>query len=130
MKSKSIKPILGLILVFVLGVASGSLTTYMVGGGHFGHSSGGGSRMKEEILLQRLTKRLDLDAQQQEQIKPILHETRGKIRQAHQKIRPEIEAVVNDSEARISALLRPNQQEIFKKMVEEHKARRGRDHHE
>jgi hypothetical protein len=129
MKLKSIKPVFGLILVFILGAASGSLTTYMVARAHFETFSGGGQHMKEEALIKRLTTQLGLDGQQQEQIKSIIHETRGKIHQIRQKARPEIEALLTDSQIRITALLRPNQQEIFKKMVEEHKARKQRDHH-
>jgi hypothetical protein len=130
MKLKTIKPVFGLILVFMLGAASGSLTTYMVARAHFNTFSGGGPHMKEEVLLQRLTRQLDLDDQQQEQIKSIIHETHGEIRQIRQKARPEIEALLTHSQLRISALLRPHQQEIFKKMVEEHKARRQMDHHQ
>jgi len=129
MNFKSIKPILGLILVFMLGAASGSLTTYMVGGGHFDHFSGGDSHRKEDMLLKRLTNQLDLDNRQQEQIKSIIYETHGKIHQVRQKVRPEIETLIQDSQARISALLSPQQQEIFKKMVEERKTRRDRGHH-
>jgi len=129
MKSKSIKPILGLILVFALGAASGSLTTYMVGDGHFDHFSSGGPHRKEDMLLKRLTRQLDLDSRQQEQIKSIIRETHGKIHQIRQKVQPEIEIQLKDSQARISALLSPQQQEIFKKMIEERKARRERDHH-
>jgi hypothetical protein len=128
MKSISIKPVFGLILVFVLGVASGSLTTYVVARAHFETFSGGGPHMKEEVLLKRLTRRLDLNGQQQERIKSIIHETRGEILQIRQKARPEIEALLTDSQLRISALLSPHQQEIFKKMVEEHKARRQMEH--
>jgi len=124
MKSKSIKPILGLILVFALGAASGSLTTYMVGDGHFDHFSSGGPHRKEDMLLKRLTRQLDLDSRQQEQIKSIIRETH-----VRQKVQPEIEIQLKDSQARISALLSPQQQEIFKKMIEERKARRERDHH-
>lgn len=130
MKLKSIKPVVGLILVFILGVASGSLTTYMVGQARFETFSSDGPHRKEEILIKRLTRQLDLDNQQQEQVKSIIHETRGEIRQIRQKVRPEIEARLTDSQMRISALLRPHQQEIFKRMVEEHKARRQMDHHQ
>ena len=129
MKLKSIKPVFGLILVFMLGAASGSLTTYMAARAHFITFSGGGPHMKEEVLVKRLTRQLDLDGQQQVQIKSIIHETRGKIRQIRQKARPEIEAQLTDSQMRISALLSPQQQGIFKKMVEEHKARRQMEHH-
>lgn len=121
---KSIKPIVGLILVFVLGAASGALVTYMFAQSRIEAILVGGPRAREEVLIKRLTRQLDLDGQQREQVKAIIHETHEEMRQIRQKSRPQIEALLTDSQLRISSLLRPEQQEKFKKIVAERKGHR------
>ena len=50
MKLKSIKPLFGLVLVFMLGAVSGSLITYMAARAHFFETiSGNGTHMREEV---------------------------------------------------------------------------------
>ncbi|NVN91484.1 MAG: hypothetical protein HXX11_12910 [Desulfuromonadales bacterium] len=124
---KSFKPVIGVILVFMLGAASGSLATYMVFRSQCETSSGGSPHSRESMLLKRLTGQLELDSQQQERVMGIIHETHGKIRQIRQKMHPEIEVVLKESQQRISALLRPDQQVKFMKIIEERKARRHLD---
>jgi hypothetical protein len=121
---KSIKPIVGLILVFILGAASGSLVTYMVLQSRIEAILAGGPHAREDVLVTRLSRQLDLDSQQREQVKAIIHETHEDMRQIRQKSHPEIEALLTDSQLRISALLRPEQQEKFKKIVAERKSHR------
>ena len=121
---KSIKPIIGLILVFILGATSGSLVTYMVMQSRLESIVAGGPHAREDVLITRLSKELDLDSQQREQVGAIIHETHEDMRQIRQKSRPQIEALLADSQLRISALLRPEQQDKFKKIIAERKARR------
>jgi len=121
---KSIKPVVGLLLVFALGAASGSLVTYMVGQSRIETILVGGPRAREDVLISRLTRQLDLDSQQREQVTAIIHETHEEMRQIRQKTRPQIEALLTDSQLRISSLLRPEQQEKFKKIVAERKEHR------
>jgi Spy/CpxP family protein refolding chaperone len=121
---KSIKPVVGLILVFILGATSGSLVTYMVLQARMEAILAGGPHAREEVLITRLSRQLDLDSRQREQVKTIIQETHEDMRKIRQKSRPEIEALLTDSQLRISALLRPEQQEKFKKIVAERKAHR------
>jgi Spy/CpxP family protein refolding chaperone len=121
---KSIKPIVGLILVFLLGAASGSLVTYMLSQSRLESIVAGGPRAREDVLISRLSQQLDLDGQQREQVKAIIHKTHEEMRQIRQKSHPQIEALLTDSQQRISALLRPEQQEKFKKIIAERKAHR------
>jgi len=125
---KSIKPVVGIILVFLLGAASGALVTYLVSQTRIESILSGGPHAREEVLLKRLTRQLDLDRQQREQVKAIIHETHEDMRQIRQKWHPQMEALLTDSQLRISALLRPEQQEKFKKIVAERKLRRQGDH--
>jgi hypothetical protein len=124
---KSIKPVVGIILVFMLGAASGALVTYLVSQARIEAILSGGRRAREDILLKRLIRQLDLDSQQREQVKAIIRETHEDMRQIRQKWHPQMEAMLTDSQLRISALLRPEQQEKFKKIVAERKARRQED---
>ncbi len=121
---KSIKPIVGLILVFILGAASGSLVTYMVSQSHLESIISGDPRAREDMLLKRLTRQLDLDSQQREQVTIVIHETHEDMRQIRQRTHPQIEALLTDSQLRISSLLRPEQQEKFRKIIAERKAHR------
>ena len=124
---KPVKPVLGIILVFVLGVTCGSLVTFLISQSRIESFIKGGPQAREEHLVKRLTKELDLDNRQHEQVKDIIHETHEDIRQIRKKIHPQIEAILNDSQLRISGLLRPEQQAAFKKIVAEHQARRQAD---
>jgi hypothetical protein len=125
---KSIKPVVGLILVFILGATSGSLVTYMVVQARVESILSGGPRAREDVLITRLTRQLNLDSQQREQVKVIIHETHEGMHQIRQKMHPQIEALLSDSQLRISALLRPDQHEKFKKIIAERKAHRQNNH--
>ena len=126
---RPVKPVLGIILVFILGATSGSLVTFLISQSRIESFMKGGPQAKEEHLVKRLTKQLSLDDQQHDQVTAIIHETHEDIRQIRQKIRPQIEDTLNESQLRISGLLRPDQQAAFKKIVAEHKARRQADDH-
>lgn len=119
---KSIKPVVGLILVFILGAGSGSVATYVFSGAHCEKAHGSPPHSREEALLRRLTERLSLDSQQRQQVKTIIHETHDKIHRVRQRIRPEIETLVSESQQRISAVLRPEQRLIFETLNAERKA--------
>ncbi len=121
---KSIKPVVGLILVFILGATSGSFVTYMVSQSRLESIISGGPRAREDMLLKRLTRQLDLDSQQREQVTTVIHETHEDMRQIRQRTHPQIEALLTDSQLRISSLLRPEQQEKFRKIIAERKAHR------
>lgn len=126
---KSIKPLAGIILIFVLGGACGSLTTYWVSRSHYSDRLSGAHHSREDKLVAKLTTRLALDGGQQEQVRAIIRETHDKIGQIRQRMHPEIEALLNESQKKINALLRPDQQVKFKAIIEERKARRHGEHH-
>jgi Spy/CpxP family protein refolding chaperone len=121
---KPLKPVVGIILVFLLGAVSGSLVTYLVSQARMETFIKGGPAVREEHLVKRLTTELDLDTQQHAQVEAIIHETHESVRQIRRTSRPQIDVLIQGSQMRISALLRPEQQIKFKKVIEEHKARR------
>lgn len=125
---KSIKPAIGVILIFLLGALSGSATTFLVYRADCEVTPNTSHHSREAMLLKRLSDGLALDNRQQDQIGTIIHETHGKISRIRQKMRPEIEAVLAESQQRISVLLRPDQLDKFRKIIEEHRAHRRMEH--
>lgn len=122
---KNWKAIASVLLIFALGAVCGSVVTHMVQHARMESSVGRGAAAREEQLVKRLTSQLDLDSAQLERIKPIVHETHASIRQIRQQSRPQIEVILEDSQRRISEVLRPDQREKFDKIIAERKARRN-----
>jgi hypothetical protein len=76
---------------------------------------------REEVLVNRLERRLKLDDRQVVQVRSIVHETHDGITALRRQLRPQIEAVIEKSQARINAILTPEQRERFAVMIAEHK---------
>jgi hypothetical protein len=119
---KNWKAITGVLIVFVLGAVCGAVVTHVVHRTRMEAFIGGGPEAREEHLVKRLTRQLDLDSRQLELIRPIVHETHANIRQIRQQSRPQMERLLDESQRRISALLRPDQQEKFDKIIAERRA--------
>jgi protein CpxP len=88
--------------------------------GQWGH---GGGRMNPEAQLQHLTKQLDLTADQQAQIKPILESRDQQAKQlwqdqslAPQDRHTKMKAIQDDSKAKIEAVLNATQKEKYEAM--------------
>jgi len=122
---KNPKALLGILLVFILGAASGALLTHSIDHARSGSYFKGGPAAREEQFVKRLTSKLDLDSRQQEQVRAIVHETHTGIRQVRQQIRPRIESLLEQGQLRINTVLRPDQQEKFRKIIAERKARKS-----
>jgi len=122
---KNFKAIAGILLVFLLGAAGGALVTHMIHKARFEHFISGGHRMREEFVVERLTRKLDLDGSQQEQVKAIMHETYTGIRQIRSRTRPQIEALLAAGQDRIKTVLRPDQREKFVRIVAECQQRKS-----
>jgi hypothetical protein len=115
---KNWKPILLLGLVFVAGVATGVL----------------GNRVsvrrevqqalkhpeKAQLVMERsLVRRLSLDNNQEAQLHLIMTETRNKLRDLRREFQPQTSAILQDSSAKISALLTPEQRLLYEKIRQE-----------
>ena len=124
---KNFKAIAGILLVFLLGAAGGALVTHMIHETRLEHFISGGHRMREDIIVQRLTRKLDLDSSQQEQVRAIMHETHDGIRQVRSRFHPQIEALLTAGQDRIKAVLRPDQREKFDKIIAERKQHKSRE---
>ena len=130
---KNFKAIAGILLVFFLGAAGGALVTHMIHETRLQRFiSGGGHGMREDVIVERLTKKLDLDGRQQEEVRAVIHETHDGVRQVRNSIHPRIEALLTAGQERIKLVLRPDQRVKFDKIITERKLREAskdkRDH--
>jgi Spy/CpxP family protein refolding chaperone len=124
---KNVKAIIGIVLVFVLGAASGAVVTHMVYRDRMATFIKGGPESREEVIVSRLTRKLSLDVRQQEQVKAIVHEDHLAIRQIRNQYRPQIQGILEQGQARIMALLNPEQRDKFRKILEERRNRHPAD---
>jgi periplasmic protein CpxP/Spy len=121
---KNIKAIIGILLVFLLGAVSGAAVTHMIDRARHEAFIKGGPEAREESIVNRLTRKLDLDRQQQEQVRIIIHENHAAIQELRKQTRPQIESLLEQGQKRINAILRPEQQEKFQRIIEERKKHR------
>lgn len=107
--------------------AAPSTTGTEAGQHQWGHHGGGG-----EMMLQRLTKELDLTADQQAKIKPILEATRTQMQANRQDttLTPQEKMAKNkelrdSQQSQIKALLTPDQQTKYEALIEKMHAHRA-----
>ena len=120
------KPILGVLLVFLLGALSGAVVYH-----RFGHqrveavlSGRGGATV--DLIVKRLSRSLDLDPAQRDQVRAIATETHRDIVEIRKPIQDQVEATLERSRVRVRAILRPDQQEKFDRIQAERRKRRER----
>ena len=118
---KNAKPIIGIMLVFALGAASGAVATHMYHRDRMESFIKGGPESREEFIVSRLSRKLDLDPRQQVQVRTIVHENHLAMRQVRKQFHPQIRAILDQGQTRISAVLRPEQQEKFRQIIQERK---------
>lgn len=123
---KNGKTILGILLVFILGAAAGALVTHIVYKSRMESLVSGSPGARQEMLVKRLTHKLDLDDRQRDQVRAIVRATEAEIKGVRRQFRPQIEAILEKSQARIREILRPEQQEQFEKIIAKRKTRWNR----
>ncbi len=105
-------------LVFLAGVAAGVVGTRLV----IRHWVNTAVQRPEnfQLLLERnLRWQLRLDARQRVEVHRILTDTRVQLRDLRQEYRPQVIAVLTNTEAQISAILTPEQQARFEEMQQQ-----------
>jgi hypothetical protein len=117
------KAIAGVVVVFVLGILCGILATHLHYNYRIESIISGRGQSREEMIIKRLDRKLHLDEQQESQIRAIVHETHRELRALRNQFRPQTEAIIEQSQARISAILTPEQRKDYDQMIAEHKER-------
>jgi uncharacterized membrane protein YeaQ/YmgE (transglycosylase-associated protein family) len=123
---KKWKAIVSVILVFLLGALAGALVTHEIDQHRIAGIIRGEPGAVGKLIVQRLNHKLNLDAAQLEKLRGIVNETGDEIRNVRKQFRPQIEEILERSQNRVRAILRPDQLEKYEKIVAERKMRRGR----
>ena len=114
--------IVGVILVFILGLLVGSLGT------RFHHRDwsepfGKDSSARKAVFLKKLTKELSLTEGQQKEFKGIVEETDKKLEAFGLERRAEIKTIIDQSFSRMKEKLDPEQQKKLEELKARHEAR-------
>jgi Spy/CpxP family protein refolding chaperone len=107
-------------LVFLAGVAAGVVGTRVF----IRHWVNSAIQRPEnvQILMERnLRRQLHLDARQRVEVHRILTDARAQLRDLRKEYRPQVVAVLTNTEAQISAVLTPEQQAQFGQMQQENR---------
>ena len=120
------KSTLGVLLVFLLGALAGAAVVHRVGRQSVEAVLSGRGGATADFVVRRLTRSLDLDPAQQDQVRAIVTETRRDIVEIRKPIQGQIQEAFERSRVRIRAILRPEQQEKFDRIQSERRMRRGR----
>jgi hypothetical protein len=120
------KAVLGVILIFLFGWASGALCTTLF----FAHRTEElikrGPETVVDLLERRLTRNLHLDADQQQQIHGLFMENVNERRELQRQIQPEVQRLNWQTFRQISAILRPEQRQILRQNLETFRQRFGK----
>ncbi len=118
---KNSRVILGVALVFVLGILCGALATHLLYGYRIESIISGRSQTKEEAIVKRLDRKLDLDKRQEEQVRSIVHETQEEIKALRSQLHPRIEAIIEKAQIKINGILTPEQRKKYERLIAEHR---------
>lgn len=120
------KSILGVLLVFLLGALAGAAVEHRFDRQRVDAVLSGRGGATVDLVVRRLTRSLDLDRAQQEQVRAIVTETHREIAEIRKPVQAKLDAAIDGSRARVRAILRPDQQEKFDRIKAERRKRRER----
>jgi hypothetical protein len=120
------KSILGVLLIFLLGALAGAAVEHRVGRQSLEAVLSGRGGATVDLIVRRLSRSLDLDTAQRDQVRAIVTETRRDIVEIRKPVQAQVEAAIERSRARVRAILRPDQQEKSDRIQAERRKRRER----
>jgi hypothetical protein len=120
------KSILGVLLVFLLGALAGAAVVHRVDRYRIEAVLSGRGGATVDLIVRRLSRSLDLDPAQRDQVRTIVTETHRDIVEIRKPVQTQIEAAIERSSTRVRAILRPDQQEKFDRIQAERRKRRER----
>ncbi len=119
---KNVKQILCVLLVFLLGAASGGLAVHIIYKSRMETYLHGDYKAREQVILDRLSRKLDLDGSQRAQLLTIIRQTHNEISSIKKQYRPQMEAVLDKSRQEVRQMLRPDQLAKFDQFIQRRKA--------
>jgi Spy/CpxP family protein refolding chaperone len=120
------KSILGVLLIFLLGAVAGASVMHRVGRHSIEAVLSGRGGATVDLIVKRLSRSLDLDPAQRDQVRAIATETHRDIVEIRKPVQAQLEAAIERSRVRVRAILRPDQQEKFDRIQAERRKRRER----
>ena len=120
------KSIIGVLLVFLLGALAGAAVGHRVGRQGVEAILSGRGDATVDLIVRRLSRSLDLDPAQREQVRAIITEGHRDIVEIRKPVQAQVEAAIERSRARVRAILRPEQQEKFDRIQAKRRKRRDR----
>ena len=114
---KKWKAIVGVILIFFLGMFAGGLVVGRIVAKRAARAAQGGTIFTAEEIAHHLGRRLDLDAQQREQVLHIVADTQSEISAVRREAEPKVRATIRDAVYKVRGVLRPEQREKFDRLV-------------
>jgi Spy/CpxP family protein refolding chaperone len=118
---RNAKAVAAVLLIFLLGAATGGLIAHLIYQKRIEGVVRGGPGAMAEMILRRMDRDLKLDGTQREAIRTIVQETHGEMRQVRRQFRPQMQQILSRSEERIRQILRPEQRELFERLIQKRK---------
>ena len=118
---KKSRPIIGVVLVFFLGILCGSLSTHLLCNNRLETVLSDRAQTREDSIVNRLDHKLNLDDRQEQQVRAIVHQTQEEIKAARSQIRPQTEASIENAQVKIRAILQPEQVAKYEQIIAAHK---------
>jgi uncharacterized protein YneF (UPF0154 family) len=120
---KNWKAILGVVVVFVLGMTTGAFLTGAAAAKRLQRVLHGQTAFTAEQITRRLSRQLRLDPAQREQVLVLVQGAQAQITDARSQCLPRILAALDDFDTKARVVLRPDQLEKFDKLVADRKAK-------
>ena len=114
---RTLKRILGVLLIFFFGVFIGAAVTGAGVTQKLREVLLGGPEAVMDVVVKRLDRELKLDAEQKRKLQSIVDDARIKLRQSRAKIQPEVEDTLHEAEDRTRAILYPEQVKKFDDLI-------------
>ena len=128
------KAVLLVFVLFVLGLALGSMGTYLVTTRVLAAHPQAAPAHSPAHTMEIFTRDLNLNPDQQIQIQAILNDTRARYAELHEKLDPEYEQVRHQGRERIRQILTPEQrpkfEELLRQMDEDRRKRQATEGHD
>ncbi len=117
------KAVCGVVLIFLSGAVAGALVAHRVDQRGVEAFLSAGRGATGDLIVRRLSRSLDLDRAQREQVRAIVTETHREILDIRKPVQPAIDAALERARARVRAILRPDQQATFDRLAAARRAR-------
>lgn len=120
----NLKKSIPVLLIFLIGAAAGGLAVHAHYRIKIEHIIKGGPQAASEIIIRRLSEKLNLDENQKRQMSEIIRDSHEQMMEVREDVVDEIEEILDDTDGRVRAILRPEQRKKFDGIVEKRKKKK------